>query len=77
MKKAADNKSDNPKGPELDEFNKLQQKYDEASAEERERLWPNLIRAIRKIDRSFLQKFERCQFPPRFDPGFPLRTDPA
>jgi hypothetical protein len=58
MKKAADNKSDNPKGSELDELSELQQQYDEASVEERERLWPDLIRAIRKIDPSFLQKFE-------------------
>ena len=60
MKKRADSKSDNPAGPELDEFSKLQQQYDGASAEERERLWPDLIRAIRKIDPSFLQKFERA-----------------
>ena len=60
MKKPADSKRDNPEGPELDEFSKLQQQYDEASAEERERLWPDLIRAIRKIDPSFLQKFERA-----------------
>lgn len=58
MKKPADSKSDNPEDPELDEFSKLQQQYDEASAEERERLWPDLIRAIRKIDPSLLQKFE-------------------
>jgi len=60
MKKPADNKRDNPEDPELDEFSKLQQQYDEASVEERKRLWPNLISAIRKIDPSFLQKFERA-----------------
>ena len=60
MKKPADSNRGNPEGPELDEFSKLQQQYDEASAEERERLWPDLIRAIRKIDPSFLQKFERA-----------------
>jgi hypothetical protein len=60
MKKPADSNTGNPEGPELDEFSKLQQQYDEASAEERERLWPDLIRAIREIDPSFLQKFERA-----------------
>ncbi|MFO1098450.1 MAG: hypothetical protein U1E81_09290 [Xanthobacteraceae bacterium] len=28
----------------------------------------------RKLSRS---KFVECRFPPRFDPGFPLRTDPV
>jgi hypothetical protein len=60
MKKPAASKRDNPEDPELDEFSKLQQQYDEASAEERERLWPDLIRAIREIDPCFLQKFERA-----------------
>ena len=60
MKKPADSKSDNPEDPELDEFSKLQQQYDEASIEERERLRPDLIRAIRKIYPGLLEKFERA-----------------
>ena len=60
MKKPVDSKGGNSEAPELDEFSKLQQQYDEASTEERERLWPDLIRAIRKIDPNFLQKFERA-----------------
>jgi hypothetical protein len=60
MKKSADRERDNPQDAELDEFGKLQQQYDEASVEERERLWPDLIHAIRKIDPSFPQNFERA-----------------
>jgi hypothetical protein len=60
MKKPVDSKGDNREAPELDEFSKLQQQYDEASTEQRERLWPDLIRAIRKIDPNYLQKFERA-----------------
>jgi hypothetical protein len=60
MKKPADTKTDKLEDPELDEFNKLQQQYDEASIEKRERLWPDLIRATHEISPDFLQKFERA-----------------
>jgi hypothetical protein len=41
-----------------DEFNKLQQQYFDATIDERNRLWPNFIRAIRETYPGFLEEFE-------------------
>jgi hypothetical protein len=48
--------------PELgaNEFDKLQQQYDNASIGERERLWPHFIRAIRDRYPGFLEEYERA-----------------
>jgi hypothetical protein len=41
-----------------DKFRKLQQQYFEATMDERERLWPDFIRAIRKSSPGLLETFE-------------------
>jgi hypothetical protein len=41
-----------------DEFNKLQQQYFDATIDERNRLWPNFIRAIRQTYPGFLEEVE-------------------
>lgn len=43
-----------------DEFNKLQQQYFDATPDERERLWPDLIRMIREASPGFLETFEQA-----------------
>jgi len=32
-------------------------------------------KSVNRVDIGFWKAF--CRFPPRFDPGFPLRTDPV
>ena len=41
-----------------DEFDKLQQQYHDATIDERNRLWPNFIRAIREKYPGLLEEFE-------------------
>ena len=52
--------SDDKRGLSQD-FLKLQQQYHDATTEERERLWPGFIRAIRKTYPGFLEEYE-CAF---------------
>ena len=42
-----------------DEFNKLQQQYFDATFDDRNRLWPNFIRAIRETYPGFLEEVEK------------------
>ena len=42
------------------DFLKLQERYHDATTEERERLWPGFIRAIRKTYPGFLEEYERA-----------------
>jgi hypothetical protein len=51
MKKPVGGESDKPRAlteEPKDEFRKLEQQYDNASIEERDRLWPPFIRAVRE-----------------------------
>jgi hypothetical protein len=43
-----------------DDFQKLQLQYFDATPEERERLWPNLMAAIRKLFPGFLEEYEQA-----------------